>query len=436
MIEDALYDAILAAPEDDAPRLVYADRLIERGDPRGEFIAVECAVARLAREGARHTAEYRAAKARSDQLFSAHGGEWFDRVIGLARWEKQVTRGFISHASISAKALQVRWDRFGRMPLEEVTFHRRLTNLEYGPMGSPEIGRLAWLLHEAVGRRLRSVGLSTNSGVVHFDPAILAETLAETADSEEALSWPDDAWPDARLMPAVRGVNILSSALREQLIHQSPSWLPQLTSLKMDMESAEAMAFLDRPALPELRRLELGSRDRSGLDAAQLVRSSILSTPATLKLGARLDEALVHALDERATNLEALTLTAGATEAGLEAFAKSSLPSRLRSLVINNHLAERIRPRALASVPFRKLATLALEGFLIDDTTGKAFADNPAFATVIDLSLTHIPALTTLEAIAESPHFGATIHPFLGNEADPAHHALLRRRWGYRTNRR
>ena len=37
--------AILANPDDDVPRLVYADYLDERGDPRGEFIRVQCELA-------------------------------------------------------------------------------------------------------------------------------------------------------------------------------------------------------------------------------------------------------------------------------------------------------------------------------------------------------------------------------------------------------
>jgi uncharacterized protein (TIGR02996 family) len=39
MTDDAAFrNAILAAPDDDAPRLVYADWLEERGDPRAEFV--------------------------------------------------------------------------------------------------------------------------------------------------------------------------------------------------------------------------------------------------------------------------------------------------------------------------------------------------------------------------------------------------------------
>lgn len=39
--------AILARPDDDEPRLVYADALLSRGDPRGELIGVQCELARL-----------------------------------------------------------------------------------------------------------------------------------------------------------------------------------------------------------------------------------------------------------------------------------------------------------------------------------------------------------------------------------------------------
>jgi len=39
----AFLAAVLAAPDDDLPRLIYADWLDERGDPRGEFIRLQIA---------------------------------------------------------------------------------------------------------------------------------------------------------------------------------------------------------------------------------------------------------------------------------------------------------------------------------------------------------------------------------------------------------
>jgi uncharacterized protein (TIGR02996 family) len=58
--EQALLAAIRAHPDDDAPRLIYADWLEERGDARGEFLRAECL---LARHSPRH-GEYPRLKAR------------------------------------------------------------------------------------------------------------------------------------------------------------------------------------------------------------------------------------------------------------------------------------------------------------------------------------------------------------------------------------
>lgn len=431
-----LYASILDAPQDDAPRLVYADHLTERGDPRGEFITVQCAVARLTRERKRHTAEYRAAKKRSDSLFAFHQREWFDRVIGLARWEKKVTRGFITHASISAKALQVRWDRFGRMPLEEVVFHRRLTDLEYGPMGCPEIGRLAWLMREPRGQRLRVVGLNTNTGSTEYDPRVLATALAAVTDDEETLSWPEGEWPDPRLLPAMRTLRDPSAPVRASFIHERPAELDHLEVVALRVASEEAIAFLDRPNLPHLRDLTLGAfGQRPRFDpsvVAHLVRSSVLSTLTTLKVDATLDETLVRALDERAPDLEALDVTCGATNGGLRAFATSKLPERLRSLELGYSL-DAVSALPLAKAPFRRLETLSLAGFSLDDETGKAFAENPAFASVVDLSLGHHPSNATVAAIAASPHWAGTIAPFFGRreDGDDRRRELISARWGY-----
>jgi uncharacterized protein (TIGR02996 family) len=46
--EAALFNAILAEPDNEALRLVYADLMEERGEPRAEFIRVQCSLARKA----------------------------------------------------------------------------------------------------------------------------------------------------------------------------------------------------------------------------------------------------------------------------------------------------------------------------------------------------------------------------------------------------
>lgn len=105
----ALLEAVVAAPDDDAPRLVYADALQTAGNPRGELIAVQCELARLgcapsdqlflewvgdelADDGGR-VAKLRA---RESALLKKHGGtfeaECFPR--GLAPPRAEFWRGF------------------------------------------------------------------------------------------------------------------------------------------------------------------------------------------------------------------------------------------------------------------------------------------------------------------------------------------------------
>ena len=54
--DEAFLQAILEAPDDDAPRLIYADWLEEQGDPRGAFIRVQCQLARMAEDDPRRPA--------------------------------------------------------------------------------------------------------------------------------------------------------------------------------------------------------------------------------------------------------------------------------------------------------------------------------------------------------------------------------------------
>lgn len=54
---DALMTAVIAAPDEDAPRMVLADYLIERGDPRGQLIVVQCKLARGDTSGELHDLE-------------------------------------------------------------------------------------------------------------------------------------------------------------------------------------------------------------------------------------------------------------------------------------------------------------------------------------------------------------------------------------------
>jgi uncharacterized protein (TIGR02996 family) len=96
----ALLAAILADPDDDEPRRVYADHLSEHGDPRGEYIALQLARAKLA-DGDARVAEI---AAREAELVKQHKKAWtkYGDIKG-ARWEYR--RGFVAKASLDAAAL-------------------------------------------------------------------------------------------------------------------------------------------------------------------------------------------------------------------------------------------------------------------------------------------------------------------------------------------
>ena len=76
--EQRLLAAIVEAPDDDAPRLVYADWLQSRGDPRGEFIQLQCQLAATPDDDRR-----RAMRIAENKLLAAHGKAWLAPLVDL-----------------------------------------------------------------------------------------------------------------------------------------------------------------------------------------------------------------------------------------------------------------------------------------------------------------------------------------------------------------
>lgn len=69
MKRDVSLQQVLDHPDDDQLRLVYADVLSERGDPRGELISVQCALM--------HRPDDAALRLREAELLNANRREWF-----------------------------------------------------------------------------------------------------------------------------------------------------------------------------------------------------------------------------------------------------------------------------------------------------------------------------------------------------------------------
>ncbi len=99
--ERAFLNAIIAAPDDDVPRLVYADWLDEHDEPaRAEFIRVECELPHLEPGHPRRSK----LMARHDLLSKAYRQDWFRAFIDLGV-NYQTSRGFVQEVTTGPEQL-------------------------------------------------------------------------------------------------------------------------------------------------------------------------------------------------------------------------------------------------------------------------------------------------------------------------------------------
>lgn len=122
MTKNARFDAMVKAPWEDAPRLVYADWLTENDDPRGEFIVLQCRLS----SGKLAPKDVKAAKAREAELLDAHREEWFGP---LEKWLRErdsyalshvkLRRGFVSSCRLTVQQRDDLATLFQKAPLLE-----------------------------------------------------------------------------------------------------------------------------------------------------------------------------------------------------------------------------------------------------------------------------------------------------------------------------
>jgi uncharacterized protein (TIGR02996 family) len=91
-----LWKDVWAHPERIAARHVLADALQARGDPRGEFIALQLA-----------GGENQKAARRVAALLREHGDDWLGRLPGVERASRRFERGFVSSVRVAASDAQL-----------------------------------------------------------------------------------------------------------------------------------------------------------------------------------------------------------------------------------------------------------------------------------------------------------------------------------------
>jgi uncharacterized protein (TIGR02996 family) len=115
---DAFIQAIIESPDDESLRLIYADWLEERGDPRGEFIRVQCQLANSP-EGDPRRPEL---EARERDLLGTYEEQWAASVRPWVRtWRFQ--RGFVEDIKARLDTVLANvGNLFAAAPLRQVTF--------------------------------------------------------------------------------------------------------------------------------------------------------------------------------------------------------------------------------------------------------------------------------------------------------------------------
>lgn len=341
--EAALLAAIVDAPDDDAPRLVYADLLVSRGDPRGELIVAQCRLAR--REGSVDDLD-RLEKRVAALLASgwkAYAGE-------LAPYtdERAFQRGFVHAVRMSFAAFVRQGERvFGAWPTHTL-------DLFNGPSTTKDVEKLARLPSLARVRALAMghgdgppaelAALGASSYVAHLERFELRGHGASAKDWSQLF---------ARIDAPVLATIELHAAVAAMEIPAAIAANPKLRTLRRfesrrpQTRGARNAATRTREAYAELaRRVQLHHLfvdgdalvDDDALaaffepDAAAELRSLNLDRTGATD---RLLRTMAHSA--ATATLEDLELDGSFTVAGVTELVRSSHAARLRRLAITNY---------------------------------------------------------------------------------------------------
>lgn len=250
----SLEAAVYAAPNDDAPRLVYADALLEKGDPRGEFLTLQ-----FAREKRRLT---NAERQREHALQAEHQVAWLGPLaLTVDEWSDLVIfrRGFVHTLAVASEKPAVM-----KALLEAPGFStvRTLSLRLYGESPLPEA-------------MLRSPAFAHLTGLAWLDGTGFVQFFGSK-----------EPWP------------------YEEVLCSDPSYEP--AQFKIDLKR-----IIDSRAVPRLKTLKVSGYLKKPAQYAPLWSSELGqrltgfgATQGIYNLGAWVKELERHALDARLTSFD------------------------------------------------------------------------------------------------------------------------------------
>ncbi|HKB04002.1 MAG TPA: TIGR02996 domain-containing protein [Gemmataceae bacterium] len=315
---DDLLRAVLAAPEDDAPRLIYADWLDEHGHPeRAEFVRLQCAMDRIPPK----TGRWRPLHERTARLEREWRATWagaaLKKVLNI-----EFRRGFVDRVRLTVEQfLASAEDLFGLEPLRTWEFTsnaffvrgRNFADVACCPAFDRVRGVACgnYLPEELVTALAESryLGGLRSLSVSYRLPGpreiaglfAAAPNLVELSAQDAPVKNLRELW--RRGAPArLRRLELVHSRLTDQGVHQlatSPA-LDRLEVLRLDgndlsARAAEAIASSDY--LYGLRELSFAGTQLADYGAVALAQSPVLKNLRVLNLtGCYVDNAGAQAL--------------------------------------------------------------------------------------------------------------------------------------------
>jgi uncharacterized protein (TIGR02996 family) len=307
-----LLDAILKFPDEDAPRLMYADEIRANGDiDRAEFIQLQIALER----GAPDDPTRPEMVARKNELLRLHGDLWAAEVADPHVNEVRFRRGFVEDMETTARRFisKPEWSR--RVPLR--------------------VARLSRAAGSAVALTTTPNFAGLEALVIHddrFGDDDLTGLVASAGTRLTALMVSGRS-PFNGLAISNRGVGALAGS----------GLLGNLTTLALGTNGTVGSAALRMLAVRGggLRHLQLVNTD-IGDHGARLIADGVFPNLVSLCVyGSRIGDAGLRALIRAPglPNLRRLSLRSGAlTDAGLLAVARSAAAARLDRLELDRGL--------------------------------------------------------------------------------------------------